>query len=324
MNFFKRGLYRAIVINSLCISAFVLCSFSVLSRQTYPIEDKQFAILPTGLSSLSASNSSSFLSFSPMEQNYPDADATLITYISDGFKQHALQLTPQQTPKAKAPANGWPLVLFLHGYHPTPKNYGILSDGKTHRPGAYYMNFPVTYAAKGFMVIVPDYRGHNTSQGNEFTLLPNAQLWYLRDVINLFHSLSAIEGIDTDRIYLVGHSMGASIALMATVLLQDKISATSLWSLASPVNKNSNQGLTWRDTLPQIAKQASLSVPVILHHGLNDKVTPIANTYSAIEWLKLANSQYQLAEYDTNKHLFESRNFNLAISRDCEFFADKN
>ena len=59
----------------------------------------------------------------------------LVSFEMDGLKQYALVLRPP----GKAPAQGWPLLIYNHGFHPDPPVYGKrTADGVDDRPGDYY------------------------------------------------------------------------------------------------------------------------------------------------------------------------------------------
>ena len=114
----------------------------------------------------------------------------VVSFSADGLEQFALVVEPAGEP----PAKGWPVVIMNHGHHPDPQQNGRRADGTTDRPGDYYRGLPAAYAAAGFLVVWPDYRGHNISQGAEFTSRPDASLWYARDVIAAFAALGSLPG----------------------------------------------------------------------------------------------------------------------------------
>ena len=96
-------------------------------------------------------------------------DQLLLSFSSDSLQQHALV----QIPVTEPPPAGWPVIIFNHGFVPEPKRYGLRSsDDVSDRPGDYYRLVPQSYARHGFIVISPDYRGHNNSEGYEFTGKP--------------------------------------------------------------------------------------------------------------------------------------------------------
>ena len=111
----------------------------------------------------------------------------------DGLSQYALLLKPEQG----MPLAGWPVIIFNHGFHPEPFMNGRRSiDGISDRPGDYYRQIPQSLAHHGFLVVVPDYRGHNDSAGAEFTLKETSAHWYARDVLGVVKALDSIDNID--------------------------------------------------------------------------------------------------------------------------------
>lgn len=89
------------------------------------------------------------------------------------------------------------------GYHPDPPNYGRIADGSTNRPRDYYREVARRFAAAGFVVVVPDYRGHNDSVGSEFVQSPLAAYWYTRDVIAAYRALPCLPfpGLTLNRLF---------------------------------------------------------------------------------------------------------------------------
>ena len=59
-------------------------------------------------------------------------------------------------PAGEPPQSGWPVLMFNHGYHPDPPNYGRIADGSTNLPGDYYREVARRFASAGFVVVVPD------------------------------------------------------------------------------------------------------------------------------------------------------------------------
>ena len=75
----------------------------------------------------------------------------IVSYQSDGLKIYALLTVPQGT----KPENGWPVIIFNHGYIP-PEIYKT-----TER----YLAYVDAFARNGYLVFKPDYRGNGQSEG---------------------------------------------------------------------------------------------------------------------------------------------------------------
>ncbi|MEJ2665441.1 MAG: alpha/beta fold hydrolase, partial [Spirochaetia bacterium] len=141
----------------------------------------------------------------------------LISYKVDGLTLYALLSIPRQ----KMPAHGFPVIMLDHG-HITPSKYSTLNS---------YKAVVDYYAAHGFLVLKPDYRGHGNSQsGPEKYGLE--RMSYSLDVLGLLSLVPQIKEADTNNIFMVGHSMGGAIAL--TVLeVAPNIKAAVLWAAVS-------------------------------------------------------------------------------------------
>jgi dipeptidyl aminopeptidase/acylaminoacyl peptidase len=125
----------------------------------------------------------------------------------DGLTEYGLLMMPG-TPK---PAGGYPAIILCHGYV-NPADYsttlGYISD----------MSF---YAHHGFAVIKPDFRGQGLSTGQGTAEGAYFSMAYNTDVMSLISSLKDTDYIDSRNINLWGHSMGAYIALRASVISKD-------------------------------------------------------------------------------------------------------
>jgi uncharacterized protein len=133
----------------------------------------------------------------------------VIAYPSDGLRLRALMNTPLGAP----PAGGWPVVILNHGYVP-PEQYRTVSLD--------YRDWINAYARAGLVVIKPDYRGHDQSEGEPGS--GNFGPEYTYDVLNLVASLPHLPQVDASRVGMLGHSMGGSVTLRA-IAASNKIKA---------------------------------------------------------------------------------------------------
>ncbi|NNC97264.1 MAG: prolyl oligopeptidase family serine peptidase [Gammaproteobacteria bacterium] len=276
--------------------------------------------------------------------------SSLVSYSSDGLKVFALI----NKPVTVAPEKGYPVLIFGHGFHPTPKEYGVSSStGKDWRPGDYYRGIPETFARNGYLVVTPDYRGHNASEGFDFTKKSFlASSFYARDVLSLISGLNSLPDADMDNIFFMGHSMGGDVGLKV-LLANDQINAASLW--APMVSSTYQQALYYGKyydqendkvdvdvmqsyldkieeiytSLPMPVKYADvdpiehineLSTPVIIHHARNETAVPYIWSESLVAKLHQLNKEYELYTYDSANHLFKDENLKLAFERDLAFF----
>ncbi len=200
-------------------------------------------------------------------------------------------------------------------------------------------------------MVVPDYRGHNDSEGAEFTTRALADHWYTRDAIAAYFGLASLEGFDPGRVYMLGHSMGGPITQRTLLVLGDKIRAASIWSgsgerpqgylLARDLGKSGgNDALDiakpsldkLTQELAQLGGEGSyedltarkhigeLHVPLLIQHSRGDGSTPANGSMELAARLYLAKREYQLFVYDSDDHLFSGDDFKQAVERDLLWF----
>lgn len=75
----------------------------------------------------------------------------IVSYKSEGLKIFALLTVPNGT----TPENGWPAIVFNHGYIP-PSQY---------RTTERYIAYTDWFSRNGYVLLRPDYRGHGSSEG---------------------------------------------------------------------------------------------------------------------------------------------------------------
>ena len=260
----------------------------------------------------------------------------LTSYQSEGLKIYALLTVPN----GPAPVEGWPVVIFNHGYIP-PAQY---------RTTERYVAYVDGFARNGYMVFRPDYRGHGNSEGEAAGGYGSNA--YTIDVLNAVASIKKRPDADMDRIGMWGHSMGGHITLRNMVAAGD-VRAGVIWagvvaSYPDLVNSWRRGTVTpspaitttgsrrWRQALieqygspeanPQFwnsisanAYLADISGPVQLHHGTADSSVPVAFSQKLDEQLKAAGKTSELYIYPGDDHNL-SRNFSTAMSRSIAFF----
>jgi esterase/lipase len=220
----------------------------------------------------------------------------LLNFRYDGLLQHALFIRGKN--KAFSEKG---LVVITHGFHPNPPMYGKLKSGKSLRPGNYYRAWIEAYAEAGFNVLVPDYRGHNNSQGYEYTHqakqyeLP--EQYYAKDALASIIALEQQLEADFQDVVIIGHSMGSPIAFWLGQQLKERTKLVSLWSSAKyKLDKN------------------KVSPPFVIHHGEEDKVTPIENSEYYIN--NFGSGLISNNQYKSDKHLITGQDFIQAIKID--------
>ena len=274
----------------------------------------------------------------------------LMSYHSDGLKLFTLV----NIPLSDMPKKGFPVLIFGHGYHPNPKQYGVSTKtGKNSRPGDYYRGIPESYAKQGFIVLTPDYRGHNESEGFEYTQTKFlASSYYAIDVLNLIAALPSLPNADISNIYYLGHSLGGDVGLKV-LLASNKIRAASLWApviattheqalyyskehdkmnIAVNLEKMKQYTqeiddiysslpfeLTYEEVDP-INFTNDISTPLIIHHAIGDVSVPYMWSERFIVKLYKYAKIFAFFAYDSENHLFQSDERKAAVERDVAFF----
>ena len=252
----------------------------------------------------------------PIARSLEGLSALVGKFSVDGLIQYTLILQPE----VGMPEAGWPVIIFNHGFHPEPFMNGRRSeDGANDRPGDYYREIPQALARQGFLVVAPDYRGHNDSEGAEFTLQESSPHWYARDVLAVIAALERTDRANMEHLFMLGHSMGGHVTLIAAAVLGDRLQGSSIWSVSLPsaATKGLLQGELDLTSQLQLGK---ISGPVNIHHAKDDPTTVFEGSAALaqrLEWLGKTNKLYQ---YLSENHLFTDDNLQRAITRDIELF----
>jgi dipeptidyl aminopeptidase/acylaminoacyl peptidase len=257
------------------------------------------------------------------------------SYYSDGLKIYALLTVPRGEP----PAEGWPVVVFNHGYIP-PDEY---------RTTERYVAYVDHLARHGYIVFRPDYRGHDQSEGVASGAYGSPD--YVVDVLNAVAAMRRFPEADPDRIGMWGHSMGGYITLRAMVI-DPQIRAGVIW--AGVVGSYPDLMYRWRRTptpgpggtpfpgrgwrgglaeaygspeenpafwasISANSFLADLSGPVQLHHGTADSSVPHLFSELLAGEIEQAGGVVELYLYPGADHNL-SQPFSVAMQRTLNFF----
>jgi dipeptidyl aminopeptidase/acylaminoacyl peptidase len=219
------------------------------------------------------------------------------------------------------------------------------------RPGDYYRSVPELYTSRGFLVVMPDFRGHNKSQGIEFTEGMLESRYYAEDVLALLSALEGIENADPDNVFMWGHSMGGEVTLRA-LLATDMIRGASIWSsvggdiwdqsyyysrYSNPLAEDSSETekktieqlrqdiadldgeFDWRDSEPLLHLD-NLETPLAIHHSVGDRGAAYKWSERLAKELYMRNHPYRFYSYAGDAHLFGEEDRGIAADRDARFF----
>lgn len=273
--------------------------------------------------------------------------AFLFSYESADLNVHAFVAVPD----GPLPKNGFPVLIANHGHHPNPPQYGITAEGKDWRPGDYYRRIPELFVARGFMVVMPDFRGHNNSEGFEFTEGLLESSYYSEDVLNLLAGLPTLPLADPDKVFMWGHSMGGEVTLRS-LLATDRVRGASMWSSvggeiwdqayyysryedpdafdSSETPKSVVERLRgrlaafdnefdYRGSEP-LRHLDLLQTPIIIQHSVGDRGAAYKWSERLAKELYLHDKKYAFYSYPGGNHLFNDEDMQLAVERDAAFF----
>ena len=194
-------------------------------------------------------------------------------------------------PSTYDPKKPTPLVVDLHGLNITPLQQ-MLFDGTT--------DFAERH---GFLVLAP--MGFNVSSwwGSRAgtpvataAVKPGADVRYSNtelaeiDTMTLLKSIREHYSVDSDRIYLVGHSMGGA----GTYYLGGKYN--EVWAGLAPI---SGAGGIADGTAERFT-----SLPTLIMHGAKDSIVPPANSRRAVAALKSVGAPHIYLEFPDKDHEF--------------------
>ncbi|HRN71253.1 MAG TPA: alpha/beta fold hydrolase, partial [Candidatus Woesebacteria bacterium] len=137
----------------------------------------------------------------------------LTSYNSDGLKINGLLTIPT----GEEPKDGWPAIIFIHGYIP-PTVY------QTTERYVDYVNY---LASNGFVVFKIDLRGHGHSEGEATGAYFSSD--YIIDALTAYSALQNSNFVNQNKIGLWGHSMAGNV-ILRTMTVKTDIPAAVIWA----------------------------------------------------------------------------------------------
>jgi len=263
------------------------------------------------------------------------------SYKSEGLKIYGLLTIPNGNPSTgsgqRKPKNGWPAIIFNHGYI-APREY---------RTTERYVAYVDGFARNGYVVFKSDYRGHGNSEGQPTGAYGSNS--YTIDVLNAVSSVKKLKDVNPNLIGMWGHSLGGYLTLRSMVSKND-IKAGVIWAgvVASypdlltrwrrnrPTPSIPPEARGWRKTfidrfgdpkanpdfwnsISANSYLADISGPIQLHHGTSDESVPVEFSQTLEKQMKEAGKYAELYTYPGDDHNL-SLYLNTAMQRSIEFF----
>ncbi len=232
-------------------------------------------------------------------------------------------------PNGKGP---YPALVYAHGY--IDPDFYVNGQGLTREQD--------WMAARGYVVLHVDYRGHAESSPAS-DLVQAARLGYTEDVIGAVLALKKQPYVDPDRMALLGRSMGGSVVYNALVAQPGLVKAGIVFA---PVSSNAADNFDrWIRRDPsrgplrsEIARRFGLpeerpgvwrrlsartyfdrvTEPVLIHHGTLDDSCPIQWSRDTVLALRAAGKDVRLHVYQGEGHAFGPQ-WPLSMERTLRF-----
>lgn len=256
----------------------------------------------------------------------------IASYLSDGLKIYGLLTIPHAT----KPDNGFPSIVFLHGY----------LDPKTYQTTERYVAYQDGFARNGFITFKPDLRGHGQSEGQPVN--SHISHDYVIDTLNLVSALKIYPSANPQLIGLWGHSNGGSITLRSLVVSPD-IKTAVVW--AGVVGSYQDMLVTYRHKIPWLNNRSlstpdlliqkygppdlstpfwskfdpysyisNINTPLQIHHGTADSSVPVELSQHLNQVLTDAQKKVEYYEYPGADRNISGPSFSTAIQRSIDFF----
>jgi dipeptidyl aminopeptidase/acylaminoacyl peptidase len=265
-------------------------------------------------------------------------DKYIASYTSNNLKIYGLLTIPQ----GKIPEKGWPVIIFNHGYI-RPNKYKTI---------AYYKPYIRSLTEAGYIVFMPDYRGHDKSEGE-----PDSQYFspsYTIDALNALYSLKDFKYSNPNRIGIWGHSDGGNLIMRAIVTKPEDIKVAVIWGgVMAPyeiLTSDWQQMVTYQQpeydlkienkhmdeliatygypkdnpefwsAIDPLSYLSEINIPIQLHVGEKDEEVPTKFSEDLHTQLLSLGKTSEYYIYPNGDHNIVNPNYHLAMQRTIEFF----
>lgn len=262
------------------------------------------------------------------------------TYLTN-FESDDLTINALLTiPNGEQPPQGWPAIIFVHGYIP---------------PGEYqtterYTSYVDYLARNGFVVFKIDLRGHGDSEGTASGAYYSGD--YVIDTLNAYAALESSKFVNQDKIGLWGHSMAGNVILRG-VVAKRTIPAAVIWAgavytyqdfqefrISDGSYRRPNTGswtsrsreelferhgqfdgssTFWRQVVPT-NYLGGLQTNIQIHHAEDDAVVSVEYTTNLQQILNVKNIPHEVHLYPSGGHNISGVSFSTAMQRTVDFF----
>lgn len=252
--------------------------------------------------------------------------AWVIAYQGDGLRLTGLMAVPDGP-------GPFPAAIINHGYFPFD---GYDTGWDTLREVRFM-------AQNGYVAVAPDYRNYAGSDDGDYVFVPG----YVYDVRNLLVALQQLPEVQSDRIGMMGHSMGGGITLQQ-IVSGAEVQVVALFGTVTADEAERYQARMTRwaenpdgdsrarafaerygtpEERPEVYAKMSpenywseVTVPVLIHHGDADDVTPLQWALDIEAGLRAAGKPVELHVYPGAGHSLNGADFDLAMARTLAFF----
>lgn len=260
----------------------------------------------------------------------------ITSYSSDGLRINGLLTIPNNN----KPKNGFPAIVFVHGYIP-PQQYETTKN---------YVDYVDYFARNNYVVFKIDLRGHGNSDGEASGAYYSSD--YVIDILNAYSALQNSNFVDKNKIGLWGHSMAGNLVLRV-LASKPTIPAVVIWAGAvytyedfskygiqdnSYHAPNSSQQRQRKrqelfDKYGQFNKNSEFWRQVVatnylkdvkgaiqLNHAQDDNVVNIGYSRDLNKILDKININHEFNEYSGGGHNISGLNFDKAMQNSVRFF----